>query len=180
MPRPPPVIVATGAYPVEPNIPGIAGSNVLTSRDILEGRAKPKGRVVVAGGGCAGAQTAEYLSEKGHSVTIVELSGDIALEAPVDERILLLERLRKSGVRTLTQTRIKDLALDHVTVEGKKGEKTIPADTVVVCLGSLGEKSLANGLKGRVKKIVVVGDAVKARRVTDAVLEGALAALSLG
>jgi 2,4-dienoyl-CoA reductase-like NADH-dependent reductase (Old Yellow Enzyme family)/thioredoxin reductase len=174
------VIVATGAYPVEPNIPGIAGSNVLTSRDILEGRAKPKGRVVVAGGGCAGAQTAEYLSEKGHSVTIVELSGDIALEAPVDERILLLERLRKSGVRTLTQTRIKDLALDHVTVEGKKGEKTIPADTVVVCLGSLGEKSLANGLKGRVKKIVVVGDAVKARRVTDAVLEGALAALSLG
>jgi 2,4-dienoyl-CoA reductase-like NADH-dependent reductase (Old Yellow Enzyme family)/thioredoxin reductase len=174
------VIVATGAYPVEPNIPGITGSNVLTSRDILEGRAKPKGRIVVAGGGCAGAQTAEYLSQKGHAVTIVEMSGDIAAESPVDERMLLLERLRKSGVKTLVNTNIKDLSLNRVTIAGAKGEKTIPADTVVVCLGSSGEKSLAEALKGRVKRVVVVGDALKARRVTDAVLEGALAALSLG
>jgi len=174
------VIVATGAQPVRPSIPGITGENVITSRDLLEGRAKAKGSVIVAGGGCAGAQTAEYLAQKGHRVTIVEMADGIATEAPIDERILLLGRLKKAGVKTLLKTKISDISSGGITVETAKGPSIVPAQTVVVCLGSRGETGLAESLKPVVKQVVTVGDALKARRVTDAVLEGALAALSLG
>jgi NADPH-dependent 2,4-dienoyl-CoA reductase/sulfur reductase-like enzyme len=174
------VIVATGAQPVLPGIPGITGENVLTSRDLLEGKAKAKGSVIVAGGGCAGAQTAEYLAQKGHGVTIVEMADAIATEAPIDERVLLLGRLQKSGVKTMLKTKIIDIQPGKVTVETSKGSSVIPAKTVVVCLGSRGETALAESLKPVVKQVITVGDALKARRVTDAVLEGALAALSLG
>lgn len=174
------VIVATGARPTRPGIPGISGANVMTSRDLLEGKAKAKGKIIVAGGGCAGAQTAEYLAQKGHGVTIIEMADVVAAEAPIDERLLLLGRLQKSGVKTMLKTKITDITTDHVAVETEKGMSLIPAETVVVCLGSRGDTALADSLKPIVKQVITVGDALKARRVTDAVLEGALAALSLG
>lgn len=174
------VIVATGAQPVLPGISGISGTNVITARDLLEGKAKAQGKVIVAGGGCSGAQTAEYLAQKGHNVTIIEMADAIATEAPIDERILLLGRLEKSGVKIMLKTKITDITTDHVAVETEKGMSIIPSDTVVVCLGSRGDSALADGLKPVVKQVVTVGDALKARRVTDAILEGALAALSLG
>jgi 2,4-dienoyl-CoA reductase-like NADH-dependent reductase (Old Yellow Enzyme family)/thioredoxin reductase len=174
------VIVATGAQPVRPGIPGINGENVLTARDLLEGKAKAKGRVVVAGGGCAGAQTAEYLAHTGHQVTIVEMTDAVAADAPIDERALLLGRLEKAGVKIMLKTKIKKIAPGQVTIETEKGASILQARTVVVCLGSRGEATLAEKLKPVVKQVIMVGDALKARRVTDAVLEGALAALSLG
>jgi len=53
-----------------------------------------------------GAQVAESLAAKGHPVTIVEATGSVATEAPIDERALLLERLHKLGVKTLTETKV--------------------------------------------------------------------------
>jgi hypothetical protein len=48
-----------------------------------------------------------------------------------------------------------------------------------LCLGSVSNNGLQYELRGIVKKIKVVGDALKPRRVTDAIAEGALAALEI-
>jgi 2,4-dienoyl-CoA reductase-like NADH-dependent reductase (Old Yellow Enzyme family)/thioredoxin reductase len=170
-------IVATGASPIRLKIPGAEGGNVVVARDLLEGKATARGRVVVAGGGCAGAQTAEYLATRGHPVTIVEMLGAIAVDAPRAERELLLQRLEKLGVQVRIATKIMRIDDGQVYVECTGGEDTMPADTVVVCLGSTPDNELAEKLRGVVAQVIVVGDAVKPRKVTDAVLEGALAAL---
>ncbi len=173
------IIVAVGSSPGQPKISGADGKNIIIARDLLEGNKKAKGDVVVVGGGCAGAQTAEYLAVKGHAVTIVELTADIALEAPMDERALLLARLEKLGVKIENNTKVMGINSTSVQVESGSGTKSIPAKTVVLCLGSYPNDGLAKELKQFVENTVVVGDAVSPRRVTDAVLEGALAALAV-
>lgn len=173
------VIVAIGSSVIHPKIPGVDRDSVITSKELLEGIKKATGKVVVAGGGCSGAQTAEYLAELGHKVDIVEAGGDIALEAPVDDRALLLGRLKKLKVGFEVNKKILAIGSNSLQVEGPKGKEDIMADTVVLCLGSFHNNGLAKELLRIVKNVVVVGDAVSARRVTDAIAEGALAVLDL-
>jgi len=170
-------IVATGSSPKQPNIPGIMGTNVVTARDVLEGRAKAHGKVIVAGGGCMGAQTAEYLASKGCKITVVEALGQIAVDAPLDDGHLLLQRLAKRKVALMTNTKILKIEPKDVVVQTGKQIKHLAADTVVLCFGSVANDGLAERLKPLAKKIVVVGDAEQPRRVTDAMLEGACAVL---
>jgi len=56
---------------------------------------------------------------------------------------------------------------------------SVPADTVVVCLGAFPNDGINLELRSYVKKVQVVGDALKPRRITDATAEGALAALAV-
>ena len=173
------VIVATGAKPIRPDIPGVGQFNVVTAYDLLEGRAKAYGSVLVVGGGCAGGQTAEFLAEQGHAVTIVEAEGDIAADAPLDDRNLLLGRLKRLGVQIMTHTRLLSIAQDAINLQCGDEIFGFAADSVVLCLGSRPVNSLEKDLSGLVPNLITVGDAVHARRVTDAVLDGALAALAL-
>jgi 2,4-dienoyl-CoA reductase-like NADH-dependent reductase (Old Yellow Enzyme family)/thioredoxin reductase len=173
------VIVATGAKPIRPDIPGIGQFNVITAYDLLAGHAKAEGSVLVVGGGCAGAQTAEFLAAQGHAVTIAEAEGDIAADAPLDDRTLLLGRLKAKGVQILTHTRMLSIGLDAINLQSGEEIFGFTADSVVLCLGSRPANSLEKDLRGLVPNLVTVGDAVHARRVTDAVLDGALAALTV-
>jgi len=177
--KPDGVIIAVGSLPTTPKIPGAGRTNVLNSREILEGKKKAKGAVVVIGGGCAGAQTAEFLADKKHSVILVEASDAVAKDAPSDDRTLLLARLQRKGVTLMTNTKVVSIGPKDVVVENHLGSRTIPANTVVLCLGSRPNDGLINELKKVIKKVHVIGDAVRPRRVTEAVAEGALAALSL-
>jgi 2,4-dienoyl-CoA reductase (NADPH2) len=135
--------------------------------------------VVVAGGGCMGAQVAEALANNGHSVTIVEATGSIATDAPSDDRALLLGRLKNLGVKMITETKVMGVGSKSVSIEGVHGVKTIAADTVVLCLGAFSNDGVTSELKKLVKNVSVVGDAKQPRRVTEAVAEGALAALAV-
>ena len=173
------VIVATGAEPNRPDIPGVGEINVITARDLLEGGKRAFGSVLVVGGGCAGAQTAEFLAVKGHAVTIVEAEGDIAADAPLDDRTLLLGRLKNLGVKIMTHTRLLSIELDAINLQSGGEVFGLAADTVVLCLGSYPVHKLEAEVMERVPHVFTVGDAVKARKVTDATLEAALAALGL-
>lgn len=172
-------IVAVGSAALRPDIPGIDRANVISARSLLEGWSKAKGRIVVAGGGCMGAQVAENLALKGHAVTIVEAGPAIATDAPVDDRALLLGRLKELRVKIVTGRKVVEISASSVTVEGSDGAKKILADTVVLCLGTVPVDGIAEELKSLVKTVTVVGDARAQGRVTEAVAEGALAALAL-
>ncbi len=175
------IIVAIGSSSQRPNIPGVDLPHVVMSRDLLAGRVKmKKGRTVLAGGGCMGAQTAEFLAEKGHKVTIVEMSGNIATESPTDDRALLIDRLTKKKVVTMIEMRVGEITPTHVRVVGKDGTKNdLPADNVVLCLGSTANDITASDVEGIARSTIVVGDALDPRRVTEAVREAAEAVLQV-
>jgi 2,4-dienoyl-CoA reductase-like NADH-dependent reductase (Old Yellow Enzyme family)/thioredoxin reductase len=173
-------IVASGSVPVMPKIPGAQNTNVIIARDLFNGKATAKGKVIVVGGGCLGAQTAEYLAEKKHDVTLIELTENIALEAPMDDRYLLLQRLEKLGVKIMLKTRVLKIEPNGVFAHtSEQGKQHIASDTVVLCAGSKPDENFAYKLKFAIKNVVVIGDAKDARRVTDAVVEGGLAVLGV-
>lgn len=175
--RPYALVVATGAVPVRPQIPGIDKLNVISARDLLEGGTRAEGRVLVVGGGCSGAQTAEYLAQAGHAVTLVEAEGDIAADAPLDERTLLVGRLHALGVSIMAHTRLLSIG-EYPLLQSADGEHfQLPVDTVVLCLGARSVNSLEQEALGLVPRVFTVGDAVRPRKVTEAIAEGALAGL---
>ena len=173
-------IVAIGSSAVRPNIPGANRPNVIIARDLIKGWSEARGKVAVVGGGCMGTQVAEALARNGHRVTVVELTEAVAGDAPIDDRNLLLGRLAKLKVDIKTKTKVLEIGETSVTVQGPDGrEEILPSDTVVLCLGSVPNDGVVNELAPMIKKVFTVGDAVKPRRVTEAVLEGALAALEI-
>jgi 2,4-dienoyl-CoA reductase-like NADH-dependent reductase (Old Yellow Enzyme family) len=93
------VVVATGARPVIPDIPGIQGDNVIGVVDYHLGR-KPVGeRIVVAGGGMAGCDAALELAQQGKQVTILEMLPQAAGDVNMVNRGTLLRLLTEWGVK---------------------------------------------------------------------------------
>ena len=70
------VLVAVGAHDFKLPIEGV--ESTVSSWDILEGKVEPKGHCVIIGGGLVGTETAEFVLEKGCSVSIVEMLDKIA------------------------------------------------------------------------------------------------------
>jgi pyruvate/2-oxoglutarate dehydrogenase complex dihydrolipoamide dehydrogenase (E3) component len=131
------VLVASGAEPVIPKIPGADGKDVWNVINVY-GREKELGKnVVVVGGGKYGTQTAVYLADAGHNVTV--LSSDRQLVQPAgphqDTSITFAAQNLKnfSSIMQVTATGISD---GMVTYKDAKGnEESIRADSVVIYSG---------------------------------------------
>lgn len=172
------VILATGAHQVPPAVPVSKDALVLSVQELLTGQKRPKGRVAVVGGSARGAQLAEILAQKGHPVTVLEESSEIAPESPLDDRALLLARLKGLQVKFTTGTKVLGVDARGLDVVGPQGPGRLAAETVIFSAGYLPESSLAKELAG-VASVKVVGDALQPRSVTTAMEEGALAAVAL-
>jgi 2,4-dienoyl-CoA reductase-like NADH-dependent reductase (Old Yellow Enzyme family)/thioredoxin reductase len=166
------VIVATGAIPYIPDILGIENKCTSTAWDVLAGTTDVTDETVIIGGGEVGCETAEYLSQQGKRVTLVETLGDLALDMEPLNRYLLLQRLKEKEVRVLTRTSLKEILSDGVVVSNNSEECKLEAGSVVLALGAKSDNRLAQALKGKVKELYVIGDCVKPRKSFEAIREG--------
>jgi 2,4-dienoyl-CoA reductase-like NADH-dependent reductase (Old Yellow Enzyme family)/thioredoxin reductase len=173
------IIVATGSLPIVPrSIPGIDGPNVVEVLDFHLGT--PVGqRVVVAGGGLSGADSALELAQAGHEVTIVEMASEIAKDMIVINRITLLRQLAEAGVRILTGHTVTAVDEKGLSATGPDGEEVhVDADTVLSAFGVRPNTALPEALAGRAD-VVPVGDCVQPAKVGEAINAGFLAAYAL-
>ena len=163
------VICATGSLPIIPNIPGVEKPIAVDCLSAING-AKPVGKkIVVIGGGLVGTETALDLAENGHSVTLVEMLPKIMKDVAVTDFLAYSERIAKTDMRILTETRLEEVLDNGARVSSKKGEEIIEADTVILALGLKAEQGLYNELIAAGKEAYLVGDAVKAGKIFDAI-----------
>ena len=177
--KPDVIIIATGAEPCIPDIPGILGQNVFTYRDVLSGKAKLScGKVVVAGGGMVGCETALYLAAQGKKVIIVEALDELATDMELIHRYdMLAHELPKAGVEVFTKKAVAEISDRGVTVLDRNGnESTIEADHVVIALGSKCLEELKDKVEDIVPEVYVIGDSSEPRTITNATYEGAVVA----
>lgn len=170
------VIITTGAIPSKPPISGIHGENVVTAEDVLLGRVSTKQRVVIAGGGMVGCETATYLASMGRQVTIVEMLPIIAGDEEYTRRVLLLKDIDERHIEVVTDAKITDIKANSVQVEKNQKARRIEADTVVLALGMNPNDALVKELEGKVP-FKVIGDAIKSRNALEATREGFLAGI---
>ncbi|MDD6032162.1 MAG: NAD(P)/FAD-dependent oxidoreductase [Oscillospiraceae bacterium] len=129
-------IAAVGAHNMELPMP-VENSRVVSSWDVLSG-AEVSGRCVVLGGGLVGAETAEYLANRGLQVTIVEMMDKIAATESSTVLPLMMGDFTAHQVQQLVNTRV-DHIRDNVIYAvntADQTEITLEADTIVNALGS--------------------------------------------
>jgi len=205
--KPDVIVVAAGADPIHPDIPGIDGKNVVLANDVLLGKVEVGDRVVVIGGGATGVETALFivkegcippevavflakkggmdpaaamkLTHTGKKVTVLEMLDKLGRDIGRTTRWTIIQALREHNVETLVGASAVRITEEGVVCAEGKQERLIPADTVVVAVGTRPASGLAESLRAAAPEVVAIGDCVKPRHAQDAIHEAAAAAIKI-
>ena len=130
------VIVAVGAHDFLLPIPGADSGNVISSWDVLSGKAAVSGHCAVIGGGLVGTETAEYLLEQGCTVSIIEMMDKIANGESSTILPTILGDFKAHNVQQYVNTKVS--AIEPGCVKAVRGEEelSIACDMVVMAVGS--------------------------------------------
>ena len=136
------IVIAAGAEPFVPDLPGLDASGYLTSDTLWDAFARldtiPR-RIVVLGGGPIGCELAQALARLGAEVSQVEQGQRLLSREDEDAAKVVLAAHQAAGVAVLTGHR----ALRIETAGGEKvlvaadgdGERRIPYDALIVAVG---------------------------------------------
>ena len=156
------VIVAAGSHPVKPSFAGDAASDfVVCAEDILSGKVQLTGeKVVLAGSGLTGLETAQALTAASCRVTIVEMAKELAPGAWLQHKMDILPKLAQAGVRFRVGQRLASVLDSRVEIEDVKTKKrdTLVCDRVVLALGSRPNAQVAELLRCAGFSPLVIGD----------------------
>ncbi len=157
--QPDAVIVAVGATNFTLPIPGINRSTVCSAWEILAGKRQVYGNVLMIGGGLVGSETAEFLAEKGCSVSIIDGSDKIA--RGVSNTILptLMESFQTHNVQQYTSYKLESIEQDYVVCVSKEQTKLkLPYDFVVIAAGAKPNTFETNKLESNCIPVYRIGD----------------------
>lgn len=195
------VVVATGAKPVAPNIPGIQRPHVFQAWDVLRERVSTGKNIVILGGGATGCETASFLAMKGtispealqhlflndaedaitlkelstkgvKNVTIVEMLPKIGNGIGQSTKWAIIQNLKKIGVQLLPNTKAISIEEDYVLVQKEGKEEKVYCDSIVLALGAKSDNSISSKIDKSIKEVHTIGDAARVGTILDAVHQG--------
>ncbi|MCF8025246.1 MAG: FAD-dependent oxidoreductase, partial [Desulfobacteraceae bacterium] len=174
------LVLAVGASPIMPPIPGIKNSKVVVANNLSKEEVSIGEKVVVLGGGLVGCESAVHLAQQGSAVTIVEMMNDIALDGNARHRPILMEML--AGLDIAVETGMKGIEINDkglVCIDENGAERFFEADTVVCAAGQRPLREVVDSLRDAAPEVVHVGDCVKPQKVTEAIHRGYHAGLDI-
>jgi 2,4-dienoyl-CoA reductase-like NADH-dependent reductase (Old Yellow Enzyme family)/thioredoxin reductase len=166
------VILACGACPVTPSIPGLNSEMVVDARDVLTGKVELKSPAVVLGAGYVGMETADYLLSKGIPVAVLEMQAFPPVGKLSAHGYWLHKRIKTAGGRLLFGAQVTGIEAGDVCYRQGETERMENAAMVVTALGAKSENSLDDVLKELSIPCKIVGDAKSPRRILEAIHEG--------
>ena len=173
------LIIAVGSSPLVPPIKGLDGENVVLVNNYYLEKEKVGDKVVVFGGGLAGCECAIHLGMEGKEVHIVEMRDELAPDANIRHRPLLLKEINKyatvhAGCKGL------EVSKEGILCEDKEGHQMlVEGDSIICALGQRSRRDVVDALRDGAPYVAVIGDASKVSTITNAVYEGYHAALDI-
>ena len=132
------IIVATGARPFVPPIPGLNQVRYLTSDNVWEIKRLPS-KLVVLGGGPIGCELTQAFARLGSQVTQVEMMSRIMLREDKDISEIIHKKFEDEGVRVLSGHKAKEIRVSGdqkmLVCENTSGETEIEFDEILVAVG---------------------------------------------
>ena len=132
------IVIAAGAQPFVPPIPGLRESNPLTSDTVWNLRTLPK-RLVVLGGGPIGSELAQCFARLGSKVTQVEMLPRILMREDPEISEMVATRFRAEGIDVLVNHKAKQVLEENgervIVVEHEGKDKAIPFDELLCAVG---------------------------------------------
>jgi mercuric reductase len=158
------VLVATGARPAVPSIPGLRGTPFWTSTEALAATETPE-RLVVLGGSAVGLEIAQAFHRLGSDVTVIERESRLLPREDEDLGLGLEAVLVREGLRVLTRTETLEIVHDGATFRLRTSAGPLAAERLLVAVGrrpatdGLGLEAI--GVKRAPNGAVVVDDRLR-------------------
>ncbi len=134
------IVIAAGARPFVPPIPGLDKIDYLTSDNVWDLRDKPK-RMVVLGGGPIGCELAQSFNRLGVQVTQVEMAPRLMIREDVDVSEIVTANFIKEGIDVKLEHTAKEFIIENgekILIAEYKGEQVrIPFDQVLLAIGRI-------------------------------------------
>ena len=173
------LIIAAGSSPLVPPIKGLDGENVVLVNNYYLEKEKVGDKVVVFGGGLAGCECAIHLGMEGKEVHIVEMRDELAPDANIRHRPLLLKEIDKYAT-VHTGCKGLEVSKEGILCEDKEGNQVlVEGDSIICALGQRSRRDVVDALRDSAPYVAVIGDASKVSTITNAVYEGYHAALDV-
>lgn len=132
------IVIATGARPLVPGIPGLQDVSYLTSDTIWELQEQPK-KLLVLGGGPIGSELAQSFARLGTDVTLVEMADQLLIREDADAAELVVKGLEEDGVNILLGHKAarfeKEGDIQRAYLEHNGEEVVVEFDYVMLALG---------------------------------------------
>ena len=176
------LIIAVGSSPLVPSIPGLDGENVIVVNNyyLEKDKVKDAEEIVVLGGGLAGCETAIHLAQEGKKVHLVEMRSELAPDANIRHRPIILDEIEKQGIEVHTEFKGLKVSADGVVCLDKDGKKvSVPGTHVICALGQKANRNVVNELIDCAPYVSQIGDCVRPSTITTAVYQGHHAALDI-
>lgn len=173
------LILAIGSQPIIPPVEGIKNENVVIVNDYYLKKDAVGESVVVIGGGLAGCEAAIHLAEEGKKVHLVEMRSELAVDANIRHRPILLKKVDEL---VTVHTNMKAL---KITQEGvlcqKEGslEEMIPGESIICAVGQSALTKEAQTMLDCAPYVAQIGDCVCPSTITTAIYQGYHAALDI-
>jgi 2,4-dienoyl-CoA reductase-like NADH-dependent reductase (Old Yellow Enzyme family)/thioredoxin reductase len=174
------LIIAVGSEPLIPPIKGIEGENVIVVNDYYLKKNQVKDSVVVLGGGLAGCEAAIHFAREGKKVSLVEMRDELAVDANIRHRPLLLDEIKKCQIAVHTGLKgieVQDAGVLCQDQDGK--EMLISGQTIIAAMGQKALRQTVEELYDCAPRVATIGDCVKPANITAAVYQGHHAALDI-
>ena len=140
------VLVAVGATPAKPPVPGTDGPNVMFAADAANREEELGKKLVIIGGGEIGVEVGIHLARKGHEVLVIEMLGILSPESvPVHFRSMFEKTWEEQeGFDYILNARCTGIYEDRVTYIDKDGtEHSVEADNVLLAAGLRANSDIA-------------------------------------
>ena len=175
------IMCAVGSKPIIPPIPGLKESPKVVGLEALDHEEPAVGqKVVILGGGLIGSESAVYLDGLGKEVSVVEMRGDYAPDAPALHKVALKSYFEKSKVKIYLNTKAKMVTEEGLLCTDPDGnEMLLEADTVFMAAGMRPNTEAVEELRYAAPRFFQIGDCVKVGKVYDAVNGGYYGAIDI-
>lgn len=135
------IVIATGARPFVPPIPGIETVGYLTSDTLWKLRELPR-RLLVLGGGPIGCELTQAFARFGAQVTLVEMAPRLLGREDAEVSEIVARRFAAEGIHVLTGHRARQFVIENgerVLIAEREssdgGDVRLPFDAVLVAVG---------------------------------------------
>jgi dihydrolipoamide dehydrogenase len=131
------ILIATGASPARPPIPGLDGLNVLTSREILDLDECPKSLMII-GAGVIGMEFASFFNALGTEVTVIEMLDEILPMIDGDLAGLFKRKMKAEGITFHLSSKVTNVEGTQVTFTDADGkEQRIDVEKILLSVGTI-------------------------------------------
>jgi pyruvate/2-oxoglutarate dehydrogenase complex dihydrolipoamide dehydrogenase (E3) component/uncharacterized membrane protein YdjX (TVP38/TMEM64 family) len=132
------IVIAAGAAPFVPPIPGLSEAKPLTSDTVWDLRTLPR-RLVVLGGGPIGCELAQCFARLGAKVTQIEMLPRIMIREDPEFSELVTRHFQADGIEVLVGHKAKEVRAENgekvIVVEHEGREKRIACDEILCAVG---------------------------------------------